>query len=202
MRPTVTVINDLCTNVIRDLRLINNLQHINISMPLTFKQFELIGTSILIDRLLRRNLHEFATSVTKLLRMPAEEGENRILVQWAVQQLVNPSNTNEEAIANAIKAHLGNVPGIPFIDIVKEAFKLKKFIVVRRLLDVKVSLRDQIDMLLMLNDKEEALQKALSSGDTDLALFVLMRIKSSESLSDYMLRLQRSKSLPLTLHLQ
>ncbi|CAF5179696.1 unnamed protein product, partial [Rotaria magnacalcarata] len=86
MRPTVTVINDLCTNVIRDLRLINNLQHINISMPLTFKQFELIGTSILIDRLLRRNLHEFATSVTKLLRMPAEEGENRILVQWAVQQ--------------------------------------------------------------------------------------------------------------------
>ncbi|CAF4787188.1 unnamed protein product, partial [Rotaria socialis] len=49
--------------------------------------FELIGTSILIDRLLRRNLHEFATSVTKLLRMPAEEGENRILVQWAVQQV-------------------------------------------------------------------------------------------------------------------
>ncbi|CAF3338150.1 unnamed protein product [Rotaria socialis] len=202
IRPTVQVINDLCTNVIRDLRLINNLHHINISMPLTFKQFELIGTSILIDRLLRRNLHEFATSVTKLLRMPAEEGENRILVQWAVQQLVNPSNTNEEAIANAIKKHLANVPGIPFIDIVREAFKLKKFIVVRKLLDVKVSLRDQIDMLLMLNDKEEALTKALSSGDTDLALFVLMRIKSSESLSDYMLRLQRVKSLPLKLHLQ
>ncbi|CAF4740797.1 unnamed protein product, partial [Rotaria socialis] len=116
--------------------------------------------------------------------------------------LVNPSNTNEEAIANAIKKHLANVPGIPFIDIVREAFKLKKFIVVRKLLDVKVSLRDQIDMLLMLNDKEEALTKALSSGDTDLALFVLMRIKSSESLSDYMLRLQRVKSLPLKLHLQ
>ncbi|CAF5013926.1 unnamed protein product, partial [Rotaria socialis] len=64
--------------------------------------------------------------------MPAEEGENRILVQWAVQQLVNPSNTNEEAIANAIKKHLANVPGIPFIDIVREAFKLKKFIVVRK----------------------------------------------------------------------
>ncbi len=47
----------------------------------------MIGTRILIDRLLRRNLHEFATRVTKLLRMPPEEGENRILVQWAVQQV-------------------------------------------------------------------------------------------------------------------
>ncbi len=47
----------------------------------------MIGTRILIDRLLRRNQHEFATRVTKLLRMPAEEGENRILVQWAVQEV-------------------------------------------------------------------------------------------------------------------
>ena len=50
-------------------------------------RFELIGTRVLIDRLLRRNLHEFATRVTKLLRMSADEGENRILVQWAVQQV-------------------------------------------------------------------------------------------------------------------
>ncbi|CAF4062120.1 unnamed protein product [Rotaria sp. Silwood2] len=202
IRPTVSLINDLCTNVIRDLRLINNLQHINISMPITYKEFELIGSRVLIDRLLRRNLHEFATSVTKLLRMPPEEGENRILVQWAVQELVNPSNTNEEAIADTIKTRLSGIPGIPFIDIIEEAFKLKKFTVVRRLLDVKISLSAQIDILLKLNDKEEALQKALSCGDTDLALFVLMRIKSSEPLSDYMLRLQRLKSLPLKLHLQ
>ena len=33
---------------------------------------------------------------------------------------------------------------------------------------MKISLNDQIDMLLMLNDKDEALQKALASGDTDL----------------------------------
>ncbi len=50
-------------------------------------RFELLGTRILIDRLLRRNLHEFATLVTKLLRMPPEEGANRILVQWAVQEV-------------------------------------------------------------------------------------------------------------------
>ncbi len=47
----------------------------------------MLGTRILIDRLLRRNLHEFATLVTKLLRMPPEEGANRILVQWAVQEV-------------------------------------------------------------------------------------------------------------------
>ena len=73
-------------------------------------------------------------------------------------------------------------------------------------------------MLLMLNEKEEALQKALSCGDTDLgtgirlvdfridvhvlALYVLMRIKSSEPPADYILRLQRLRSLPLKLHLQ
>lgn len=81
------MINDLCTNVIRQLHLVNNLQHLNISLPLTYQQFELIGTEMLIDRLLRRNLHDFATHVTKLLHIPAEKGENRILVQWAVQQV-------------------------------------------------------------------------------------------------------------------
>ena len=35
-----------------------------------------------------------------------------------------------------------------------------------------------------------------------LVLFVLMRIKASESLTDYMLRLKKSKNLPLKLHLQ
>ena len=47
-------------------------------------------------------------------------------------KLVNPSNTNEEAIAETIKTRLSGIPGIPFINIIEEAFKLKKFIVVRR----------------------------------------------------------------------
>ncbi len=51
-------------------------------------------------------------------------------------QLVNPSNTNEDAIAEAIKTRLNDVPGIPFIDIVKEAFKLKLFTVVRRVKEI------------------------------------------------------------------
>jgi hypothetical protein len=71
----------------------------------------------------------------------------------------------------------------------------------------------------MLNEKEEALQKALSCGDNDLgtesffflvclfihfslALYVLMRIKSSESSTDFMMRLGKLKSLPLKLQLQ
>jgi hypothetical protein len=37
-------------------------------------------------------------------------------------------------------------------------------------LDVKISLSDQIDILLKLNDKEAALQKALSCGDADLGI--------------------------------
>jgi hypothetical protein len=40
-RPTVTLINDLCTNVIRNLHLINNLQHINISILITYKQLDM-----------------------------------------------------------------------------------------------------------------------------------------------------------------
>lgn len=47
VRPTLSQINDLCTNVIRDLRLINNLQHINISMPITYAQLSMHDISIL-----------------------------------------------------------------------------------------------------------------------------------------------------------
>lgn len=44
---------------------------------------------------------------------------------------------------------------------------------------MKISLNDQIDMLLMLNDKDEALQKALASGDTDLGKRVVLSFYES-----------------------
>jgi len=47
-------------------------------------------------------------------------------------QLVNPSNPNEDAIADKIKTRLADVPGIPFIDIIKAAFNTKKYGVVKR----------------------------------------------------------------------
>ncbi|CAF4451441.1 unnamed protein product, partial [Adineta steineri] len=52
--------------------------------------------------------------------------------------------------------------------------------------------------------KQEALQKALSYGDTDLALYVLMRMKSSSGVNstDFNLQLAKLKSLPLSLLLQ
>jgi len=67
----------------------------------TFR-FETAGTTILIDRLLRRNLHEFATHVTKLLCMSAEEGENRILVQWAIQQVcsIEQNKSNSKCLSS------------------------------------------------------------------------------------------------------
>lgn len=37
-RPAITQINEKCTDVIRNLRLINHLQHINIGMPITYKE--------------------------------------------------------------------------------------------------------------------------------------------------------------------
>ncbi|CAF1582199.1 unnamed protein product, partial [Didymodactylos carnosus] len=127
------------------------------------------------------------------------EGENRILVQWAIN---NPINTNEETIAEIIKKRLSNVSGIPFIEIIREAFIAKKIIVVRRLLDTKVPVNDQIDILLILGDKNEALQRALTCGNNDLVLYVLMRIKADESPTEFMMRLEKIRSLPLSLHLQ
>ena len=83
---------------------------------------------------------------------------------------------------------------------------------------MKVSLSDQIDMLLELNKKDEALQKAISCGDTDLSktlsstqiesnadrlvLFVLMRAKSGGSPHEHIIKLSKMKSLPLNLLLE
>ena len=38
VRPALAVINDLCTSVIRNLHLVNNLQHIDVSMPITYEE--------------------------------------------------------------------------------------------------------------------------------------------------------------------
>jgi hypothetical protein len=41
MRPSVSIINDLSTNVIRNLRLVNHLQHIDVSIPITYRQLRI-----------------------------------------------------------------------------------------------------------------------------------------------------------------
>ena len=38
IRPSVTLINESCTTVISQLRLVNQLQHINVSIPITYIQ--------------------------------------------------------------------------------------------------------------------------------------------------------------------
>lgn len=38
IRPMMTLINESCTDVISQLRLINHLQHLNIAIPITYKE--------------------------------------------------------------------------------------------------------------------------------------------------------------------
>lgn len=60
---------------------------------LLFDRLQNLGNSVLLDRLVARRQYFLAIQVAKYLRMPDNEGSNRILVHWAKYKVNLTLNT-------------------------------------------------------------------------------------------------------------
>ncbi|CAL1533897.1 unnamed protein product [Lymnaea stagnalis] len=187
-------------NMCQMLRVLNQVRHHTVAIPLTYTQLEHLSMPVLIDRLVLRKLFGLAVKICQYLKVPDNEGRSRIMAHWAsfkVQQ-----REDEEKLARAISQKLLDVPGVSFSEIAGVALKQGKKQLAIKLLDYEARASEQVPLLLEIGQDQAALTKAIDSGDTDLVYTVLLHLKDKQQNPGDFFMMIRSMPIALSLYIQ
>ena len=174
------ITTDKFYNTCESLKILNNVRHMTVGIPLTQPQLEALGVSVLIDRLIARRLFAFAIKVAEFKKLPPGEGRSRILAHWAMYKVEAPSKKDEKEIANEINSRLNQDPEISYSDIAEIAMKCEKTRLAEMLLEHEVRADRQVPLLMKMGKggKVNAIQKAIQSGDTDMIYHVILTLRN------------------------
>ncbi|KXJ28267.1 vacuolar protein sorting-associated protein 16 homolog [Exaiptasia diaphana] len=169
----------------QSLRVLNAVREYTIGIPLTFAQLQQMSIPVLIDRLVLRRHYCLAIRICDYLKIPKAEGASRILGHWACYK-VQQTNVDDEEIACAINAKLGESTGISYTEIASKALECGRTFLAIRLLDYEPKAADQVPLLMRMKKDDLALEKAILSGDTDLIYTVVMHLKDTLPLGEFL----------------
>lgn len=158
----------------KDLRVLNMLRSPAIGIHLTYKQYEHLTPDVVVNRLIHRAHWKEAYTICDYLKLEKSE---RVAVQWACEQIKLEETTPDQELCKKIYAKLKDCPGGSFVDVANAAERENRQQLAVMLLDYEPSAIDQVPMLLQMGAPERALNKAIDSGDTNLAHFVLMQLR-------------------------
>ncbi|KAL8653739.1 MAG: hypothetical protein Q9210_001926 [Variospora velana] len=162
------------------IRILNAVKDYKIGLPISYDQYRRLGSERLVKRLINRHEYLLAIRLSEFLRLPA----NKIHVHWASQKVRN-SAADEETICDTVVRKLDGKPGISFEVIARAAYDEGRSHLATRLLNHETRAGKQVPLLLVMEEDEIALDKALESGDTDLVFFVLLQLKKKLPLASF-----------------
>jgi len=163
--------SDLFVEMCKTLRVLNSVRHPDIGMPLSYQQYKLLNTNVLIARLINLHHHYLAYKICNYLKIKP----NQVLVHWACAKV--KSSTATKVLAEEIVEKMNEVPGISYAEVASTAFKNGRVDLATKLLDYEPRAADQVPLLLRMQHDPISLTKALESGDTDLVYLVLLHMK-------------------------
>lgn len=171
----------------RIIRVLNNIRHQNVGMPVTIKQYNQLTAKALLDRLVTRKYYGQAIEIAKHLNL----GEARILEHWAFHQVVQ-ARTDDAEVAKRIehKFKYTNVQGISFVTIARKAQEAGKTKLAIMLLELEPRQALRVPLLLKLNENKKALLAATQSGDADLVYTVVLQLKETTQLADFLMTIR------------
>lgn len=130
-------------NACRYLRVLNVVRSYHIGIPLTFEQLENLTVAVFINRLLARRQWPLAVKICEYLRIPADQGVNKILSAWAIYKVkkkfnvffliqkkflhffqLSQRNINDQEIAASIRSKFGEFPSVSYVEVAKKAADL------------------------------------------------------------------------------
>eukprot|EP01029_Cantina_marsupialis_P017194 TRINITY_DN3859_c0_g1_i6.p1 TRINITY_DN3859_c0_g1~~TRINITY_DN3859_c0_g1_i6.p1 ORF type:complete len:609 (+),score=89.01 TRINITY_DN3859_c0_g1_i6:60-1829(+) len=167
---------DALTDACKTLRVLNSLRN-EAGIPLTFTEFSLLGEETVIDRLIYRNLHQFAFSVSKFLMIP--RSTNKVLVHWAIEKIRSKEydqSLSDEALKNEILNIVKESPDLSFAEIASQANASGRTKLAALLLQREPRFADQVPPLLLMGELATALDCAERSGDCDLIFMVIKHL--------------------------
>ena len=171
---------DMLANACRTLRILNAVRNYLIGLPLTFGQYEQLGPSGLLDRLILRRQYGLAVQICRYLNLSEADGVPRILADWACYRISRRGGQMDaEQLAAEISAKLGTGSKVSYSSIALKAIECKQEKLAIRLLDFEHKACEQIPLLLKLGQEPQALTKAVESGDPNLIYRVLVVLKDT-----------------------
>lgn len=171
---------DMC----QTLRVLNAIRDYTLGIPITFTQLHDLTMPVLLDRLVLRHQHCLAFRMCNYLKIPEEEGTKKILAHWACYK-VEQKHLDEEQVAVAIANKLSSTPGISYAEIAEKANQCKRTQLAIKLLDYEPRASQQVPLLLQLKQDEQAMLKAIESGDTDLIYSVIHHLWDTQNKGDF-----------------
>ena len=162
------------------LRVLTAMRDYKIGLPLSLAQYQQLTPSQLIRRLIHRHEYLLALRLSEYLHLPT----NDIYVHWAIQK-VRHSASPEDTILSTVVSRISTKRGISFESIARAAYDEGRSHLATELLNHETRAGKQVPLLLMMEEGELALDKALSSGDTDLVFSVLFHLKNQLPLSTF-----------------
>ncbi|XP_076437329.1 vacuolar protein sorting-associated protein 16 homolog [Babylonia areolata] len=171
-------------NMSQMLRVLNQVRHHTVGIPLTYTQLEHLTTPVLIDRLVLRKLFGLAILLCQYLKIPDTEGQSRILGHWA-RYKVQQKHVEEEQLARVISQKLLECPGVMFSEIASQALEHGRKQLAVKLLEFEPRASEQVPLLLKMGQLAPALNKAIDSGDTDLVYTVLLHLRDNQDPSQF-----------------
>lgn len=179
-----TVNPEYYVNMCRTLRVLNAVRHPAIGIPLTYTQFTVLTSQVLLDRLVARRHYYLSIQIARHLQLAEIEGESRILAHWACYK-VKQTQLDKEQIAEEIADKLGYAPGVSYSEIAKKAADCGRKQLAIKLIDYEPRAHLQVPLLLTLGEERAALRKAVESGNTDLVYTVILHLRENMTLGDF-----------------
>ncbi|KAG6239538.1 hypothetical protein E4U25_000604 [Claviceps purpurea] len=167
---------DMCET----LRVLNAVRDFNIGIPLSFEQFHRLTPERLIRRLLQRHEYLLALKIARYLKLPTD----RIYVHWASTK-VRIGAEDDDTACKQVVDRLAGKPGISFEEIARAAYHEGRSHLATELLNHEPRGGRQVPLLLDMEEDELALDKAIESGDSDLILSVLIKLKVKLPLASF-----------------
>ncbi|XP_066599627.1 vacuolar protein sorting-associated protein 16 homolog [Prorops nasuta] len=175
---------DYYVNMCRTLKVLNAVRHPAVGIPLTYTQFSVLTSQVLLDRLVIRRHYYLSIQIARHLQLPEVDGESRILAQWACYK-VKQTQLDKEQIAEEIADKLGYAPGVSYSEIAKRAADCGRKQLAIKLIDYEPRASKQVPLLLTLEEQRPALNKAVDSGDTDLVYTVILHLRETMFLGNF-----------------
>ncbi|CAG0889321.1 unnamed protein product [Darwinula stevensoni] len=194
------------------LRILAALRHTSLAIPLTYTQYQTLGTQVVVDRLVMRRKYLLAIRISKYLRIPPTDGEDRILRHWTLRQVGSPllvplsacpallcifvspfqkkvegRKESSKEIAHKIARKLGVNPRISYAFLAQKALESNSKDLAIKLLGYEGSASKQVPPLLQLGQYQEALQQSVVSGDPELIYLSLHEIQKNLPLGQFQL---------------
>ncbi|VDK22888.1 unnamed protein product [Taenia asiatica] len=201
-------LSELTIQITTILRLLNSIAVEWIGMALTWKQFEYLGPSNLLNRLLARKHYPLAVELVRVYQKLSSKipehiqvrttGMTRILRHWVKSlpaQSTNHSDTNNSMLTRRLFEIIsrcgGSVSGsdrsdggggVSFAAVAETAIECGHLALAERLLELEPRISAQIALLMRLRRYGHALTRAVQSGDADLLLAgVLQPLQEGEA---------------------